>query len=350
MADTKKRTTDSPDAMQITVPADLEDNNNLEEYIQPSSLDLLKARYAAIDVDEEIRNEGFELAKKSGLLIKQRPENPIYGYFSDPVNPKDEIRTDVNSPLSQVFEDTKSEFDANNVTFSDISFEQKKKDAEAKAEAVAVEEKPKRTRTTKAKEEAPAVEEKPKRTRTTKAKEEAPAVEEKPKRTRTTNTNEEAPAVEEKPKRTRTTKTKEEAPASEEKPKRTRTTKAKEEAPASEEKPKRTRTTKKKEEAPAVEEKPKRTRTTKKKEEPVPEATEPHVIEVASVADEHVEEAPAPVMFNRYGYNTHTRVIYVDESADDGIKRNSEEELSSIFTDKSNKKKRRLLPWLQKKK
>lgn len=293
MADTKKRTTDSSDAMQITVPADFEVNNNLEEYIQPSSLDLLKARYAAIDVDEEIRNEGFELAKKSGLLIKQRPENPIYGYFSDPVNPKDEIRTDVNSPLSQVFEGTKSEFDANNVTFSDISFEQKKKDAEARTEAVAVEEKPKRTRTTKAKEEAPAVEEKPKRTRTTKAKEETPAVEEKPKRTRTT---------------------------------------------------------KAKEEAPTVEEKPKRTRTTKKKEEPVPEATEPHVIEVTSVADEPVEEAPAPVMFNRYGYNTHTRVIYVDESADDGIKRNSEEELSSLFTDKSSKKKRRLLPWSRKKK
>lgn len=226
MADTKKRNS-KPETEELTVPAELAPNDSLEEYIQPSSLELLKARYAAIDEDEEIRNEGFELAKKSGLIKKQRPENPIYGYYSSPVNPKDEIRTDVDSPLSKVFDTTRSEFDANAVSFSDISFEQEKKYAEIKAEA----------------------------------------------------------------------------------------------------------------------EKPKRTRTTKKKEEVVPEP-------VAEVVEEALAEpeAPAPTNLNRYGFDTHTRVIYVDESADDGIKRNSEEELSSLFTVNDNQKKRRRMPWSQKKK
>lgn len=250
MADTKKRNSKT-ETEELTVPAELAPNDNLEEYIQPSSLELLKARYAAIEEDEELRNEGFELAKKSGLIKKQRPENPIYGYYSSPVNPKDEIRTDVDSPLSKVFDTTRSEFDATAVSFSDISFEQEKKDAEIKAEEVAVEvEKPKRKRITKTVAE--------------------PAVE----------------AVEEA-------------------------------------------------------EKPKKTRTTKKKEEVVPEVIEETPAE---------SETPAPTSFNRYGFDTHTRVIYVDESADDGIKRNSEEELSSLFTVDDNKKKRRLIPWSRKKK
>lgn len=245
MADTKKRNS-KPETEELTVPAELAPNDSLEEYIQPSSLELLKARYAAIDEDEEIRNEGFELAKKSGLIKKQRPENPIYGYYSSPVNPKDEIRTDVDSPLSKVFDTTRSEFDANAVSFSDISFEQEKKYAEIKAEV------------------------------------------EKPKKTRMVKTVAE-PAVE-----------------------------AAEEA-----------------------EKPKRTRTMKKKEEAVPEVVEEALAE---------PEAPAPTNLNRYGFDTHTRVIYVDESADDGIKRNSEEELSSLFTVNDNQKKRRRMPWSQKKK
>lgn len=269
MADTKKRNSKT-ETEELTVPAELAPNDNLEEYIQPSSLELLKARYAAIEEDEEIRNEGFELAKKSGLIKKQRPENPIYGYYSSPVNPKDEIRTDVDSPLSKVFDTTRSEFDATAVSFSDISFEQEKKDAEIKAEEVAVEV---------------------------------------------------------------------------EKPKRKRTTKAAAETEATEDTPVKKRTTKTAAEKEEVAEKPKRTRTTKKKEEVVPEPV-PEVVEETPAEP----ETPAPTSFNRYGFDTHTRVIYVDESADDGIKRNSEEELSSLFTVDDNKKKRRLIPWSRKKK
>lgn len=274
MADTKKHNNDIPDSASVVIPAELTENNNLDEYIQPSNLELLKARYGAIDEDEDIRNEGFELAKKSGLVIKQRPESMAYGYFSGPVNPKEEIRTDVNSPLSRVFDETRSEFDSDTVTFSEISFEQKKKDAEAKEEQ--------QTEVTEA----------PKKKRTTKKAAEAADAE-----------------AEEKPKRKRTTKSADETSVTEEN-------------------------------------KPKRTRTTKKAEEPVAQVLpEPPAEEVKPE-----EEAPVRVINNRYGYDTHTRVIYVDESADDGIRRNSEEELSSFFTPDSNKKKRRLFPWLQKKK
>lgn len=322
MADTKKRNADNTDITPFAVPAELSKDNNLDEYIQPSSLDLLKARYGAIEEDEDIRNDGFELAKKSGLIRKQRPESQIYGYFSGPVNPKDEIRTDVDSPLAQVFDVTRSEFDSDTVSFSDISFEQEKKDAEIKAEEAPVEvEKPKRKRTTKAVEEAAEVEEKTKRKRTTKAAEETAELEEKPKRKRTTKTTEEVAEVEEKPKRKRSTKTTEEVAEVEEKPKRTRTTKAVAQAEVTEEKPKRT---------------------TKKLTEVVGEID----------SDISVEESapPPPVINNRYGFDTHTRVIYIDESADDGIQRNSEEELSSLFDPVNSNRKRRRLPWLRRKK
>lgn len=302
MADTKKRKADNTDITPFAVPAELsKDNNNLDENIQPSSLDLLKARYGAIEEDENIKNEGFELAKKSGLIRKQRPESQIYGYFSGPVNPRDEIRTDVDSPLAQVFDVTRSEFDSDAVSFSDISFEQEKKDAEIKAEEAPVEvEKPKRT--TKATEETAVVEEKPKRTRTTKTAEDVTLAEEKLKRTRTTKATEGTTEVAEKPKRTRTTKTTAKAEVTEEKPKRT----------------------------------------TKKLTEVVGEIDSNISIEEPA--------PPPPVINNRYGFDTHTRVIYIDESADDGIQRNSEEELSSLFNPANSSKKRRRLPWLRRKK
>lgn len=308
MADTKKRNNSNQDIDSAVIPAELTENNNLEEYIQPSSLELLKARYGAIEEDEDIRNEGFELAPKAGLIIKQRPESGIYGYFSGPVNPKDEIRTDVDSPLSKVFDETRSKFDSDTVTFSDISFEQKKKDAEVKAEKASEEvEAPKKRRSTKKAEETAELEEKPKRTRTTKKAAETAEVEEKPKRTRSTKKAAEIAEVEEKPKRTRSTK------------------KAAEIAEA--------------------EEKPKRTRTTKKLVDTVEE-----IISEAPAEEKTEEEAPPRVINNRYGFDTHTRVIYVDESADDGIKRNTEEELTSFFEPESNKKKRGLFAWLQRKK
>ena len=284
MADTKKRKADNTDITPFAVPAELSKDKNLDENIQPSSLDLLKARYGAIEEDENIKNEGFELAKKSGLIRKQRPESQIYGYFSGPVNPRDEIRTDVDSPLAQVFDATRSEFDSDTVSFSDISFEQEKKDAEIKAEEAPVEvEKPKRKRTTKAVEEAAEVEEKPKRTSTTKAAEGTSEVAEKPKKTRTTKTTAKAEVTEEKPKRT-----------------------------------------------------------AKKLTEVVGEIDSNISIEEPA--------PPPPVINNRYGFDTHTRVIYIDESADDGIQRNSEEELSSLFNPANSSKKRRRLPWLRRKK
>ena len=303
MADTKKRKADNTDITPFAVPAELSKDKNLDENIQPSSLDLLKARYGAIEEDEKIKNEGFELAKKSGLIRKQRPESQIYGYFSGPVNPRDEIRTDVDSPLAQVFDATRSEFDSDTVSFSDISFEQEKKDAEIKAEEAPVEvEKPKRKRTTKAVEEAAEVEEKPKRTSKTKAAEGTSEVAEKPKRTRTTKATEGTTEVAEKPKKTRTTKTTAKAEVTEEKPKRT----------------------------------------AKKLTEVVGEIDSNISIEEPA--------PPPPVINNRYGFDTHTRVIYIDESADDGIQRNSEEELSSLFNPANSSKKRRRLPWLRRKK
>ncbi len=286
MADNNKRYTDETEIIANTVPAELAENDDLVEYIQPSNLELLRARYAAIDEDEEIRNDGFELAKKSGLIRKQRPESHVYGYFSGPVNPKEEIRTDMDSPLSKVFDATRSEFDSDTVTFSDISFEQEKKDAEIKAET------------------APVEVEKPKKRATTVAEVGTQKPTEKPVRKRTKKNTVDTEVTDEK----------------------TKTTKAASQTADVVEKPKRTRTTRK---------------VTESVEGPLPEVT---------AKQEEKPEAPPPVYNNRYGFDTHTRVIYVDESADDGIKRNSDDELSSLFSPENNQKKRRRLPWLQKRK
>ncbi len=239
MAENKKINSDEIEVIESAIAEELTKNENLVEYIQPSNLERLKARYAAAEEDESIRNEGFELAKKSGLVKKQRPESTAFDYLAGPVNPRDEIRTNVNSPLSQVFDSTKSEFDADIASFSDISINKPK---------------------TELKEE-------PK-----------PEVRKEP----TPEANPEEP-------------------------------------------PKRKRGRPRKNPLPPESE----------VEEPAPEPTP--------------VETP-PTINNRYGFDTHTRVIFVDESTDDGIKRNSEEELSSAFADEENTKKRRLLFWSRKKK
>ncbi len=239
MAENKKFNSDEVEVIESAIAAELTRNDDIVEYIQPSNLERLKARYAAVDEDETIRNEGFELAKKGGLIKKQRPESTAFDYLAAPVNPRDEIRTDVNSPLSKVFDSTKSEFDADIASFGDISI------------------------------------------------------------------NKSLPEIKEEPK----AEIKEE-PAPEIKP---------------EEPPKR-----------------KRGRPRKNPLPPEPKVEEP--------APEPTPVEPPPTINNRYGFDTHTRVIFVDESNDDGIKRNSDEELSSAFVDEGNAKKRRLSFWSRKKK
>jgi hypothetical protein len=171
------------------------DTDDIIEYIQPSSLEALKARYGEAEEDEQIRNEGFELAKKSRLNRRPKPEEASFEYYATPAS-RDDIRTDVDSSLSDAFDSTRSEFDADTVSFEDIATVSK----------------------------------------------------------------------------------------------------------------------------------------------PVPTVTPP-------VSPEAVRATG-----NRYGYDTHTTVIYYDESADDGIRRNSETELTSAFVSDSDKPKRRKFPWSRKKK
>ena len=213
MAENKKLNPEEIEAIESSIAAELIKNDDIVDYIQPNSLELLKARYAAAEEDESIRNEGFEPIKKAGLIKKQRPESTAFDYFATPVSPKDEIRTDVDSPLSQVFDSTKSEFDADTASFSDIDV---------------------------------------------------------------SLTAHPAPEAE-----------------------------------------------------PSAEEKK---------------------ISIPEDSDTPAEFTVNPQSYNnRYGYNTHTRVIYVDSDADDDIQRNSDEELSSAFS-ADTAPKRRFSLWTKKKK
>lgn len=213
MAEKKKINPEEIESIESSIAAELTENDDIVEYIQPNSLELLKARYAAAEEDETIRNEGFEPIKKAGLIKKQRPESTAFDYFAAPVPPREEIRTDVESPLSQVFDTTKSEFDADTASFSDISIA--------------------------------------------------------------------LPEV-----------------------------------------------------APSAPEYP-------TAEEIIPQAEAAPPVSQEFIGGEYTSN-------NRYGYNTHTRVIYFDETAEDGIQRNSEDELSSAFVANTDNK-RRFSFWKKKK-
>ncbi len=246
MAENKKLNPEEIEAIEISIAAELTKNDDIVDFIQPNSLEQLKARYAAVEEDENIRNEGFEPIKKAGLIKKQRPESTAFDYFAAPVSPKDEIRTDVNSPLSQVFDSTKSEFDADTASFSDIS-------------ASIAEVQP----------SYPEI--------SSNEKESVPAIKASDIPTEYIGTVPPVAGID------NGTQTK--------------------------------------------------------------EAT---ATELPDLSKEHIS-GMAPLITNRYGYNTHTRVIYIDNTAEDGIQRNSEEALSSAFSDNSNQK-RRFSLWTKKKK
>lgn len=223
--------------LESAIAAELSKNDDLVDYIQVNSLEALKARFGAAEEDESIRNEGFELAKKGGLVRKPRPDEIEMPYLDMNTPVRDDVPTDTGSELSKMFENAKSEHDSDNVMFSDLDINSEKRKPEEKTEAA--------------------------KSTETKPAEEVPA--EPPKR-----------------KRGRPRKN------------------------------------------PLPPENPE-----EKKQE-----SEPKSIAVESII-------PAK-------YDTHTEIIFIDESLDDGIKRNSETELESLFNNNEKGKVSRL--WNRKKK
>lgn len=88
-------------------------------YIQPGSLESLKSRFSAAEEDESIRREGFELARKSGLIVKKRPESS-FPYDAAPVKKRDDIVVDpLNGGVSS-FEEARSSLTGVDVDFTEI--------------------------------------------------------------------------------------------------------------------------------------------------------------------------------------------------------------------------------------
>lgn len=241
------------DDMNNTDAAELSKNDDLVEFIQVNSLEALKARFGAADEDESIRNEGFELAKKGGLVRKPRPENE-FGYYSSGKGEKDDVPTDSDSELSKVFDSAKSEFDGSNVSFGDLQLDSMKSEEEENREEPV--EEPKKD------------------------------IEEPEKKQET------------KKKRTAQKKSGETDEAGEEK----------------KQAPKRRRTAKKN----ADEE---------KQEE----------IKAEELSQDDSDEEITQVVKK---YNTHTKVIFVDESLSDGIKKNSDSELEGLFSENGTERRR----------
>ncbi|MCQ2485309.1 MAG: hypothetical protein MJ168_08255 [Clostridia bacterium] len=122
MADMFVPFNDSDDELEKSIAAELSKNDDIVDYIHENSLESLKARFGAVDEDESIRNEGFELAKKGGLIRKPHPES-VMPYLNIELPPQEDIATDSESELSKVFDMAKSEHDSDNVMFSDLGKE-----------------------------------------------------------------------------------------------------------------------------------------------------------------------------------------------------------------------------------
>lgn len=238
MADKIVPSFDGDEELEEVIAAELSKNDDLVDYIQENSLDALKARFGAAEEDDRIRNSGFELAKKGGLIKKPKPENVIVPYGAEYVRKSEDIQTESESELSKMFNATKSEYDSTTVEFEDLRLNKKPEKKEVKTE----------------------------------------------------------------------TKTE---------------TEAKPEPKA--------------EEPPAP---PKRKRGRPRKNPLPPEPVEEKKEEKTASDDEEYQLVKK--------YNTHTKVIFVDEYIDDGIKRNSESELENLFNGSSDERRRKL--WSPRKK
>ena len=125
MADTIVPSFDGDNELEDAIAAELSKNDDLVDYIQVNSLDALKARFGAAEEDERIRNEGFELAKKGGLIKKPKPESFMTPYGAEYVKKSEDIQTESESELSKMFNATKSEYDSTTVEFEDLNLNKK---------------------------------------------------------------------------------------------------------------------------------------------------------------------------------------------------------------------------------
>lgn len=229
MADMYVPSFEDDEELEKNLTANMSKNDDLAEYV-PSNLQALMARFGVAEEDESIRNEGFKLAEKGGLIKKPRPNDTTSYYMSGHIDSRDDISTEADSELSRVFDSAKSQHDSDNVYFGDLDI--------SKTETAAAEEpKPQEAETEK---------------------------------------NETAA----------------------EPPKKKRGRPRKNPLP---------------EEIPVQEE---------KISEPEPQ--------------KNVEAETTEVVKK---YNTHTKVIFVDDSLDDGIKRNSDDELEAVFKEESGRRK-----------
>ncbi|MBQ7548461.1 MAG: hypothetical protein IJT03_02015 [Clostridia bacterium] len=101
--------------------ADFSANEDLVDYIESASLTDLKAKYAAAEEDESIRNEGFGLIQ-TGFFRRDRPEEqstPI-DYNPREVISRSEMERTFLPKLANQFSSAQSEYDKDVVSFSEI--------------------------------------------------------------------------------------------------------------------------------------------------------------------------------------------------------------------------------------
>lgn len=122
MAENKKDTDKIPEnEIAYDAATDFSANEDIVDYIESASLTDLKAKYAAAEEDENIRNEGFGLIQTS-FFRRDRPEEqstPI-DYNPREVISRSEMERTFLPKLANQFSSAQSEFDKDVVSFSEI--------------------------------------------------------------------------------------------------------------------------------------------------------------------------------------------------------------------------------------
>ena len=122
MAESSKDTEKNPEKnIADNAAAVFSANEDLVEYIESANLSDLKAKYAAAEEDEDIRNEGFGLAQ-TGFFRRNRPveqSSPI-DYNPREVISRSEMEKTFVPKLANQFSSAQSEYDNDAVSFSEI--------------------------------------------------------------------------------------------------------------------------------------------------------------------------------------------------------------------------------------
>ena len=102
------------------IPLEIDENDDITEYITDGSLEALKNRFGTAEEDESIRNEDFNPLVSGAKVDKHQIDDDLR---SSPSFKKDSALIETPKGLTNEFGSAESIFDNDAISFNDISLE-----------------------------------------------------------------------------------------------------------------------------------------------------------------------------------------------------------------------------------